>query len=90
MKLKYDFAVREICGETVAVAIGEGSRVYHNIISLNETARDIFKLIQEGNDEDAIVTKMMAEYDVTEERLRPEVQALIGKLREEELIVDEN
>ncbi|MBR3646971.1 MAG: PqqD family protein [Paludibacteraceae bacterium] len=90
MKLKYDFAVREICGETVAVAIGEGSRVYHNIISLNETARDIFKLIQEGNDEDAIVTKMMAEYDVTEERLRPEVQALIAKLREEELIVDEN
>ena len=90
MKLKYDFAVREICSETVAVAIGEGSRVYHNIISLNETARDIFKLIQEGNDEDAIVTKMMAEYDVTEERLRPEVQALIGKLREEELIADEN
>jgi hypothetical protein len=90
MKLKYDFAVREICGETVAVAIGEGSRVYHNIISLNETARDIFKLIQEGNDEDAIVTKMMAEYDVTEERLRPEVQALIAKLREEELIIDEN
>jgi len=90
MKLKYDFAVREICGETVAVAIGEGSRVYHNIISLNETARDIFKLIQEGNDEDAIVKKMMEEYDVTEERLRPEVQALIGKLREEELIVDEN
>ena len=90
MKLKYDFAVREICGETVAVAIGEGSRVYHNIISLNETARDIFKLIQEGHDEDAIVTKMMAEYDVTEERLRPEVQALIAKLREEELIVDEN
>ena len=89
MKLKYDFAVREICGETVAVAIGEGSRVYHNIISLNETARDIFKLIQEGNDEDAIVTKMMAEYDVTEERLRPEVQALVGKLREEGLIVED-
>lgn len=89
MKLKYDFAVREICGETVAVAIGEGSRHYHNIISLNETARDIFKLIQEGNDEDAIVQKMLLEYDVTEDRLRPEVQALIAKLREEGLIVEE-
>ena len=88
MKLKYDFAVREICGETVAVAIGEGSRVYHNIISLNETARDIFRLLQEGNDEDAIVTKMLAEYDVTEDKLRPEVQALINKLREEGLIVE--
>ncbi|MBO4622072.1 MAG: PqqD family protein [Paludibacteraceae bacterium] len=89
MKLKYEFAVRTICGESVAVAIGEGSREYHNIISLNETARDIFKLIQEGNDEDAIVAAMLKEYDVTEEKLRPEVQALIGKLREEGLIVEE-
>ena len=89
MKLKYEFAVRTICGESVAVAISEGSREYHNIISLNETARDIFKLIQEGNDEDAIVAAMLKEYDVTEEKLRPEVQALIGKLREEGLIVEE-
>ncbi|MBP5290745.1 MAG: PqqD family protein [Paludibacteraceae bacterium] len=89
MKLKYEFAVRTICGESVAVAIGEGSREYHNIISLNETARDIFKLIQEGNDEDAIVAAMLKEYDVTEDKLRPEVQALIGKLKEEGLIVEE-
>ncbi len=88
MKLKYDFAVREICGENVAVAVGEGSRVYHNIISLNETARDIFRLIQEGKDEDDIVVAMLKEYDVTEEKLRPEVQALIGKLREEGLLID--
>ena len=89
MKLKYDFAVRTICGESVAVAIGEGSREYHNIISLNETARDIFKLIQDGNDEDAIVAAMLKEYDVTEEKLRPEVQALIAKLKDEGLIVEE-
>lgn len=89
MKLKYNFAVRTICGESVAVAIGEGSREYHNIISLNETARDIFKLIQEGNDEDAIVAAMLKEYDVTEEKLRPEVQALIAKLKDEGLIVEE-
>ena len=89
MKLKYEFAVRTICGESVAVAIGEGSREYHNIISLNETARDIFKLIQEGNDEDAIVAAMLKEYDVTEDKLRPEVQALIGKLKDEGLIVEE-
>lgn len=89
MKLKYDFAIRNLCGESVAVAIGEGSRVYHNIISLNETGAAMFKMIQEGNDEDAIVAQMLQEYDVTEEKLRPEVQALIAKLREEGLIVEE-
>ena len=72
----------------MAVAVGEGSREYHNIISLNETARDIFRLIQEGNDEDAIVAQMLQEYDVTEEKLRPEVQNLIAQLRSEGLIVE--
>ena len=89
MRLKYEFAVRTICGESVAVAVGEGSREYHNIISLNETARDIFRLIQEGKDEDGIVAQMLQEYDVTEGKLRPEVQNLIAQLRSEGLIVED-
>ena len=72
----------------MAVAVGEGSREYHNIISLNETARDIFRLIQEGKDEDGIVAQMLQEYDVTEDKLRPEVQNLIAQLRSEGLIVE--
>ena len=72
----------------MAVAVGEGSREYHNIISLNETARDIFRLIQEGKDEDGIVAQMLQEYDVTEEKLRPEVQNLIAQLRSEGLLID--
>ena len=73
----------------MAVAVGEGSREYHNIISLNETARDIFRLIQEGKDEDGIVAQMLQEYDVTEDKLRPEVQNLIAQLRSEGLIVED-
>ena len=73
----------------MAVAVGEGSREYHNIISLNETARDIFRLIQEGKDEDGIVAQMLQEYDVTEDKLRPEVQNLIAQLRSEGVIVEE-
>ena len=72
----------------MAVAVGEGSREYHNIISLNETARDIFRLIQEGKDEDGIVAQMLQEYDVTEDKLRPEVQNLIAQLRSEGLLID--
>jgi len=89
MKLKYDFAVRNMCGETVAIAIGEGSRQYSNIISLNDTGADIFKLIQAGKNEDGIVTEMLKEYDVTEEKLRPEVQRLIKTLRDEGLLIED-
>lgn len=89
MKLKYDFATREMAGTYVALAIGEGSREYHNIIGLNETGFAIFNLLKEGNDEDEVVKNMMEEYDVTEDKLRPEVQALIQKLKDEGLVVEE-
>ena len=88
MKLKYQFAVREIAGVYAAVAIGESSRKYHNIIGLNETGADIFRLIQEGLTEDEIVARMLEEYEVTEEVLRPEVQQLIKKLQDENLLID--
>ncbi len=88
MKLKYQFAVRDVLGCIAAVAIGDDARVYHNVISMNETGKDIFTCIQQGMDEEAIVAKMLEEYEVSEEQLRQEVQALIAKLREEGLIID--
>lgn len=88
MKLKYQFAVRSVAGAHAAVAVGDSSRFYHNVIALNETGADIFSLIQDGLSEDQIVEHMLREYDVTEEVLRPEVQQLIQKLRDEQLLID--
>lgn len=88
MKLKYEFAVREVAGVYAAVAVGDSARVYHNIIGLNESGASIFRLIQEGLDEDQIVSRMLDDYEVTEEVLRPEVQLLVQKLRDEDLLVE--
>lgn len=88
MKLKYQFAVRSVAGAIAAVAVGESSRFYHNVIALNETGADIFKLLQEGLSEEEIVGHMLEKYDVTEETLRPEVERLIQQLRDEELLID--
>lgn len=88
MKLKYQFAVRNVAGAYAAVAVGESSRVYHNVIGLNETGADIFGMIQEGLDEEAIVSRMLEEYEVTEDVLRPEVKRLIKQLQDEGLLTD--
>ncbi|MCQ2334697.1 MAG: PqqD family protein [Paludibacteraceae bacterium] len=88
MKLKYEFAVRDVCGSIAALAIGEGAKYYPNVISMNETGKDIFTCLQQGMDEDAIVKKMLTEYEVSEEQLRSEVKALVEKLRAEGLIID--
>lgn len=88
MKLKYEFAIRNVAGVYAAVAVGDSSRQYHNVIGLNETGADIMRLIQEGLSEEEIVSRMLELYDVTEEVLRPEVEKLILQLKEEGLLID--
>ena len=48
-------------------------------------------MIEKLNDEiteDEMVRRLLAEYDVTEEELRPHVRELLDKLRAENLLVE--
>ena len=48
LKLKYEFEIVDMAGETVAVPIGEGAEVFHGIIKLkNELAKCIFENLKE-------------------------------------------
>lgn len=60
--------------------------VTNNYVSFNETICKILHEIEQGNDADAIVAHLVAEYDISEEDCRNEVQAALGKLIEREYI----
>lgn len=80
MKLKYDFAIQNVAGCRVAVAVGPGSEKCNKVLNLNETGADILALLREEKTEDELVAALLAEYDVTEECLRSDVRALLEQL----------
>lgn len=86
MKLKKDFIVRSIMGENILVPHGQTAMDFNGLITLNDVALDIWKLLPEAEDEAAVVEEMLKIYDVDRPTLEADVAEFMEQLREAELI----
>ena len=88
MKLKYEFVVNNVAGETVAVSVGNTTGAFNGYIKLNDTGAFIFKALKNDVTRDEIINKLMAQYpDASQEDAAESVDELINKLNEAELLV---
>ena len=86
MKIKSGFVVRKVAGKSVAVAVGERSRDFRGVITLNETGRTLFDALQSETDIDALTALLTREYDVDEDTARTSALDFIGRVREAGLL----
>lgn len=82
MKLKYDIAIQEVADKFVAVAKNGETEEVEKVFTLNETGVIILRALMEGADTPAIVSQLLAEYDVTPQEAETEVNAFIDMLKE--------
>lgn len=86
MKLKYDFVINEVAGETVAVSVGENR--FNGYIKLNETGRFIFEALKNDTSSEQIVADMVAAYpDATEQEIRDTVNEFVAKLQSADMLI---
>ena len=81
MKLKQNYALREIAGELLLVPVGKASLNFNQMLTLNEVGADIWRLIPEADSEEEIVTRLLQEYEVDPEVLRADVAEFIESVR---------
>jgi len=86
MKLKYEFAVKQVCGLWVAVPVGESAKKYHGVINLNESGADMMKFLSEDITEEELVQKMLEEYEAPEEIIRKDVTEFIEQIKKENIL----
>ena len=86
MKLKYKFIVRNVAGQSVALAVGEDNAKFNGMIKLNAVGEFIFKLLENDITEEEIVKKITDEYDVSAEEAEVSLKKYIETLRNNELI----
>lgn len=79
MKLKDDFILRNIAGQTVVLPSG-GDLDLNMMITLNETGAFLWERMQQETDEAALVAALLAKYDVDEARASAAVTAFVQKL----------
>lgn len=88
MKLKYDFVINQVAGETVAVSVGNNDGQFNGYIKLNETGAEIFKALKKDITREQIVELLLQKYpDATENQVSESVDELLEKLNGAQLLI---
>jgi hypothetical protein len=86
MQIKKGFAKREIAGSFVVVPVGEKSREFNGMITLNESGSFFWDCFEKDITIDEAVKKITAEYDVDEQTARRDVEKFVEMLKNNDLI----
>ena len=88
MKLKYDFVINQVAGETIAVSVGNNDGQFNGYIKLNETGAAIFNALKKDTTREEIIKTLLAEYpDACEKDVSESVDELIKKLSGAQLLI---
>ena len=83
MKIKKDFTIQAVGASYIAVAVGETSRTFHSMITLNESGAFLWKLMAERDcTEEDLVDAILDRYDVDRETAAADVKRLVKSLAE--------
>lgn len=85
MKIKDGFLLREVAGQTVVLPCGDTLDL-NMMITLNETGKFLWQLLEQENDEEGLVAALLAEYDVDADTARRSVAAFVAKLKENDFV----
>ena len=81
MKLKEGFILREVAGEYIVVPSGDTLDL-SMMITLNETGKFLWELLENGAEAEDLVSALLKEYDVSEQDARTHVEAFIAQIKE--------
>lgn len=89
MKLKYDFAVREIMGEYVLIPMGEGALAFSGMISTSETGALLVDALKNDVTRQELLERMLEVYDVEEADAAADLDEFLERLRKLDLLIAE-
>ena len=79
MKIKNIYELKKVVNQYLVIRV-EDALVLDNMITINEIGKDIFDFLKEEHSEDEVVSYILSNYDVTEEKAREDVHEFIEKL----------
>ncbi len=85
MKIKEGFVLREVAGDIVVIPSGDTLDL-NMMITLNDTGRFLWEILEKGAETEDLVQALTQEYDVTVEDARAHVDVFVAKLNENGLI----
>lgn len=86
MKIKDGYILKEVAGANIVIATGAQKMNFNGIMTFNSVGADVFNMLDGTNSVDDIVNKIANDYGVPYERVKTDVENLIIKMREHNLL----
>lgn len=81
MNIKKELVLREIAGENVLVPCGNTVFSDNGLFMLNEVGGFIWKILPSVVNEEEIIEKILAEYDIETDKAKVDVENFLASLR---------
>jgi hypothetical protein len=81
MKIKNDFLLRNIAESHIVVPVGERVIDFKGMMTLNETGCFLWNCLKDGIDYQALLTKILDEYEVDEETAKNDLDEFLQAAR---------
>lgn len=81
MKRHQEYILREVADSVVIVPVGAASTAFPGMITLNASGRFLWELLETEQTVESLTEAMAAEYEVTAERARQDIEGFLGSLR---------
>ncbi|MBO4125953.1 PqqD family protein [Streptococcus suis] len=88
MKIKSGYMLNKLGNQFVVVAIGDRSKEFQGMIKLNESASFLWKRLEEEMKQDQLVAALQAEYELSEEVARRDVEAFLAILSQQGILAE--
>lgn len=82
MKVKEGYVLREVAGNSIVVAIGDGAVDFNGLITINEVGTFLWKLLINGTTRQGLLRAVLEEYDIDEQTAQKDIDEFIEKLRQ--------
>ena len=79
MKINPQYKLRKVGGMNIVVSTA--GMDFQGIITVNETAEFIWRMLEKGAEKQEIISALAAEYNETQEKIAPDVEEFINKLK---------
>ena len=80
MKLKDNFVLRQVADTWVVLPLGAASLDFNGMLTLNESGAQLWRVLEQGGDREALADALTAEYDVDRATALADVQEFLDKL----------
>ncbi len=86
MKIKKGFILRDMGEFSVVVASGELLREYNCMITLNQSGKTLWKMLESGAEKSELLKALLDEYEVDENTANEHIDGFLNKLKEAKIL----